>query len=522
MRSEEAIKKKAGLGALVMTARTYYILCMSFLMIPVLIFCAGYLRPYIGIPLALVFIALLVFAVRGPGYKSSALKEFIKLPWSYVVICAVLALLISLITGVGEFVYTLQDHVFRRAMLRDLIDYDWPVIFDSATQTNPVVREFFAVHENKWAFCYYFTYLLPAALIGKFGGMTAGCIALLLWNSMGIFLTFLGMTVFAKRPSYAGPFLYFFFAGLDVIPNVINMICHYDWWLWMEGYVPYLCYVANFTELSNVFNQVVPCFLIVLLLMTQPDVRAEGLTAGILFAYSPWATIGILPLAIGALFRKENGAGKGTNAIKNIFTPVNILSAVLILFLFGSLYTSNSGGVSFQGLSWTLYDNPLLFIPAYLIFLSLEVLPFYLILRKRHISDPMFAATMLTLVALPVYVVSEMNDFTMRGSMPALFVIQLYLTGLIAEKAAANEVPKEPAKKIKTVLVALVLILMMFPALENLFVIAGNEIKGSPRNSEEVYSFGNIQNEVHLVNCTNNYMTEDYEDTLFFKYLAKE
>lgn len=290
----------------------------------------------------------------------------------------------------------------------------------------------------------------------------------------------------------------------------------------MEGYVPYLCYVANFTELSNVFNQVVPCFLIVLLLMTQPDVRAEGLTAGILFAYSPWATIGILPLAIGALFRKENGAGKGTNAIKNIFTPVNILSAVLILFLFGSLYTSNSGGVSFQGLSWTLYDNPLLFIPAYLIFLSLEVLPFYLILRKRHISDPMFAATMLTLVALPVYVVSEMNDFTMRGSMPALFVIQLYLTGLIAEKAAANEVPKEPAKKIKTVLVALVLILMMFPALENLFVIAGNEIKGSPRNSEEVYSFGNIQNEVHLVNCTNNYMTEDYEDTLFFKYLAKE
>jgi hypothetical protein len=103
-----------------------------------------------------------------------------------------------------------------------------------------------------------------------------------------------------------------------------------------------------------------------------------------------------------------------------------------------------------------------------------------------------------------------------------LILLPPNITGLIAEKAAANEVPKEPAKKIKTVLVALVLILMMFPALENLFVIAGNEIKGSPRNSEEVYSFGNIQNEVHLVNCTNNYMTEDYEDTLFFKYLAKE
>ena len=109
MRSEKVIKQKAGLGALVMTARTYYILCMSFLMIPVLIFCAGYLKPYIGIPMALAFVALLVFAVRGPGYKASALKEFIKLPWSYVIICIVIAIGLSFVTGIGEFVYSMED-----------------------------------------------------------------------------------------------------------------------------------------------------------------------------------------------------------------------------------------------------------------------------------------------------------------------------------------------------------------------------------------------------------------------------
>ena len=521
MRSEKVIKQKAGLGALVMTARTYYILCMSFLMIPVLIFCAGYLKPYIGIPMALAFVALFVFAVRGLGYKASALKEFIKLPWSYVIICIVIAIGLSFVTGIGEFVYSMEDHVYRRAMLRDLINYEWPVIYDTSTQTNPVVIEYFTGHPAKSALTYYFTYFLPAALVGKIGGMTAGSIALLLWNSIGLFLIFLGMTVFAKRPSYAGPFILVFFAGLDAIPNAINAIWHYDWWLWMEGYVPYLCYVANFTELCDVFHQIIPCCIIVLLLMTQPDTRSEGLTAGLLFAYSPWATIGILPLCIGAFFRKDGGAGKGITAVKNIFTPVNILAAGLILALFGSFYTSNSGSISFQGIAWTFYDEPFQYIPAYLIFIAVEVLPFYLILRGRYGKDPMFGAACLTLVLLPVYVVSEMNDFNMRGSMPSLFVLQLFLTAIVAEKIHENEIPKKTGDRVKTVLATLVLILMMFPAFLNMFVIFGNEIKGSPNNVEAIGSYGNIVDESYLGHITNNFMAEGYENSFFYKYLAR-
>ena len=109
----------------------------------------------------------------------------------------------------------------------------------------------------------------------------------------------------------------------------------------------------------------------------------------------------------------------------------------------------------------------------------------------------------------------------MRGSMPALFVLQLFLTGIVAEKASANEVPKEKGKLIKTALASLVLILMMFPALLNLFVIAGNEIKNSPHNSENIGSFGNINDESYLGHITNNFMNENYEDTFFYKYMAR-
>ena len=103
MRAESSIKK-AKHGDIVMTARSYYVLCMSYLLIPVIIFCTGFLKLYIGIPMALAFAALLVFAVRGPGYKNSIGKDFIKLPLSYVIICVVIAVLLSLVTGIDECV----------------------------------------------------------------------------------------------------------------------------------------------------------------------------------------------------------------------------------------------------------------------------------------------------------------------------------------------------------------------------------------------------------------------------------
>ena len=63
--------------------------------------------------------------------------------------------------------------------------------------------------------------------------------------------------------------------------------------------------------------------------------------------------------------------------------------------------------------------------------------------------------------------------------------------------------------------------LMMFPALLNMFVIFGNEIQGSPHNTENIGSFGNINDEYYLEHVTNNFMAEGYEDSFFFKYLAR-
>lgn len=513
-------------GMVSVSYRVFFLSCLLFLVLPVIIFCLGYLRPSIGITLAVAFSGMAVIAVldcmKSPeGKELDSREKEILIPVKYLIMFAIAAVAVTLVTGVGEYVYPLQDHPYRRAILNDLINYKWPVVYNYSTQTNPEVREIFGLVSGERAFSYYFVYWLPAALIGKLLGFGAANVALVIWNSLGIFLGFIAMCAVNKRFSAAMPFLYVFFAGLDALPNVVHLFTGYDAWLWMEGYVPGISFVANFTELANVFNQTVPCFLIMAVLLLSNNMRSAGLIGGILFAYSPWAVFGLLPIIIGFFLRKEMRSGIVKKDILNILTPVNIVSAILLLVIFGSYYMSNSGAVSFRGFTWTFYNSPITFIPAYLLFIAIEILPVAAVLFKQHKKDPVFVATVITLCIIPLYRVSEMNDFSMRGSMPGLFVLCIMLSGYVSSMFLPENAPKTKKDWIKSAAVMLMVILMMFPAAVNLFVIAGSSLTGEENNKDNIGSFGNIRQASYAKTIEEQFFAPDYRNKFFYKYLSK-
>ena len=334
-----------------------YASIVLFLTVPLFMFFMGYLKLIVGIPLTLIFGGLLLYAVSDcandpDGHKLSLSETALEVPVSYIIGFAVIALLISYVSGVGEYIYSLQDHEYRRAILRDLIDYDWPVIYNYKTQTNPEVIEIFKNASGNRAFSYYFIYWMPAALVGKMFGFNAGNFVLFLWNSVGIFLSFLGASAAIKKFTYWVPFIFVFFSGLDAIPNMVYELTQYDGWRWFEGYVTSMSYVSNFREMASVFNQMIPCFLVVCLLMMSFNVRSLGLTSGILFCYSPWAVFGILPMVIATLCSKKHRASKVSRTITNALSPSNIASAMFILLIFGSYYMTNSAAVSYKGFAW--------------------------------------------------------------------------------------------------------------------------------------------------------------------------
>ena len=514
-------------GTVSVSYRAFHAACLIFLALPVIIFCLGYLRPLIGITLMICFAGMCAISIMEcmndpEGNKLEKQDEMINIPVKFLIAFAVTAVAVSLITGVGEYVFTLQDHPFRRAILKDLVNYEWPVIYNYNTQTNPEVIKIFGMVSGERAFSYYFVYWLPAALVGKLFGFGAANFALLIWNSIGIFLGFVAMCAINKRYSFAMPFLYVFFAGLDVIPNIIHFFTGYDAWLWLEGWVPGISYVANFTELANVFNQIVPCFIIMAMLLMSHNMRSSGLTGGLLFAYSPWAVFGLLPIIIGFALRKEMRSKSVKRDILNILTPVNIVSAILLLILFGSYYLSNSGAVSFRGFTWTFYKQPALFIPAYLLFIVIEVLPFAVVLYSRYKKDPVFIASIITLCILPLYRVSEMNDFSMRGSMPGLFVICILFSGCFSSMFAPENQPKDKKSWAKCAAMTFLVILMMFPAVINLFVIAGSTITGDESNKDKIGSFGNIQDAYYAKTIEEQFFAPDYRNKFFYRYFARQ
>lgn len=503
-----------------------YASIVLFLTVPLFMFFMGYLKLIVGIPLTLIFGGLLLYAVSDcandpDGHKLSLSETALEVPVSYIIGFAVIALLISYVSGVGEYIYSLQDHEYRRAILRDLIDYDWPVIYNYKTQTNPEVIEIFKNASGNRAFSYYFIYWMPAALVGKMFGFNAGNFVLFLWNSVGIFLSFLGASAAIEKFTYWVPFIFVFFSGLDAIPNMVYELTQYDGWRWFEGYVTSMSYVSNFREMASVFNQMIPCFLVVCLLMMSFNVRSLGLTSGILFCYSPWAVFGILPMVIATLCSKKHRASKVSRTITNALSPSNIASAMFILLIFGSYYMTNSAAVSYKGFAWQYFDSPLKFVIAYIVFVLIEVIPFALILYKSEKSNIVYWAAFATLLILPFYRISEMNDFTMRGSMPALFFFSIALTGIVAEIMDKKNTPTTKKGWLKPAAVMLTVIIMMFTTLLNLFVIFGSIIEGDPGAEENIGSFGNINQAEYAEVIQEQFFAEGYEDSFFYKYFAR-
>ena len=503
-----------------------YASIVLFLTIPLFMFFLGYLKLVVSIPLTLIFAGIVLYCVsdcmNGPdGNKNWGSDKDLKIPLSYLIGFAVTALAVSFVSGAGEYIYTLQDHEYRRAILRDLINYEWPVIYNYNTQTNPEVIKIFGMASGQRAFSYYFIYWMPAALAGKAFGFNVGNFVLYLWNSIGIFLCLLSTSAVIKKVTAWVPFIFVFFSGLDIIPNLVYELTHYSDWRWFEGFVTSMSYVSNFRELASVFNQMVPCFLVVAILLMSNNTRSMGLTAGILFCYSPWAVFGILPMVAAFLFGKNLRASKISKTLYNTFSPANIASAVLILTIFGSYYMTNSGAVGYKGFAWEYFSNPGWFILAYIVFILIEVIPFALILYKREKYNPVFIAAFATLLILPFYRVSEMNDFTMRGSMPALFFFCILLCGVVSEVMDQKNTPTTKKGWLKSAAIMLTVILMTFPTLLNLFVIFGSMLQGDKGNEENIGSLGNINQAEYAEVIQEQFFAEGYEGSFFYRYFAK-
>lgn len=503
---------------------SFLAVCLAYLGIPVIIFAFGALRIWWAVILLLLLAVPAVLIVRNirkehiPGGKDDtciSLKMFL----------AAFALISVWVYfgGIGEFSWTTADHPYRAAILNDLIDYKWPVVYDMSRQAG-ALRGMTGMR----ALAYYYTFWTVPALAGKMFGITAARAVLVLWSVTGLMLVFTGICTIQKKPSFTALLMMIIFSTFDFIPlTVMDILNVYDgsW----EGWNLHLNIHSNTFQIMNVFNQSIPGWLAAVLLLKYRDCRIIAFTGGMTFCYSPWGAVGMVPVAVYYwIFGKD---GK-RNRIKDMFSVCNILPAAGILLFIAPFYMLNT--LTKRGWTVTFYKSTPAFILSLILYAVFEAGIWFLLLwpyRKKDNSilydRKLFIATAAVFVFLPFYLVGGFtHDLLMRGSLIPFFILTvmsvLKLDEIVAPVRSGDHLNIKSAGFLLTYFLAALTPIMLIVASVAGTVEMYKEYGFDNPDRYPLGSFGNVRDEEYADGVKDIFLSDNYEDTLFFRYLARE
>ena len=493
-----------------------YIIC------PILIF----LIFWVKLPIAFVCCGLIILFWKKLISGIEPCKEIsITTNIRFWLIALVIIAMWVLFSGIGGFSYQTGDFYGRNPMFRDLYNYAWPVYYDLSIEP-PLVQKY--TGNAATASCgYYFSWWLPVAScskvllrlnVNKAIVDSISNILLYLWAVLGLFLVVYCLVRLLKKYSYWILSTLILFGGFDFLIYCLNNKqiphnTHIEWWATLFQYTD------NTAQLYWAFNQAIPIWLIIaFLLLIKNNKYMAGWTA-LGFAYSPFATLGLVPIVIAALFNQDKG--KILHKLKNAVSAYNICIPIIMLVIFGSFYMQIVSGASlYSGFIFALYPELKTFT-VYILFLFVEFLIYFIALGKIAKHYRFYWVVLFELLLIPLYRMGKFNDFSMRVSIPALFILMVLCLQRLFDAEASGDAKN---KRIIIICLCLGYLTSCTEIQRNLTMTLMTPEENYLRNN--VYSFGNIEweNEDYIYLHVNQYMSldKDYKNSFFYKYLAQE
>ncbi len=242
-------------------------LAYLYLLLPFIIFCLGWLRLSIALPTTVLMLWVL-WRLWSPKRRPELAKGSLDFEENdqvqnreilHIILAILLTGLWVFLSGVGGYAFQNWDHHWRNAVLRDLITFDWPVVY-SSPERGPIKM-----------LVYYVGYWLPAALTGKLLGWKFANLTLFLWTWLGVLLVTLHFGLKLKTSSLKAILLLIAFSGMDALgalvfardyPTLWPPVQHLEIW---GGNLQYSSFT---TQLFWVFNQAVPAWLCIAMFVT--------------------------------------------------------------------------------------------------------------------------------------------------------------------------------------------------------------------------------------------------------------
>jgi len=396
-------------------------LSILYLTLPFLIFLFGWVRLAIAIPLGLFFLFTLWRLFKQPFNPRSPLFT---IHWSpstvYWLLITISWLLLS---GIGGYAFQNWDHNWRNVVLRDLMNFDWPVYY-AQPESGPVKM-----------LVYYVGFWLPSALFAKFTNWQVANLALFAWSLLGLLLVTHQLAIALKTSNLKAALLLIFFSGLDILgalffpqgyPTVFPPIAHLETW---AGNLQYSSFT---TQLFWVYNQAIPAWLCIVLLADEiPGTNCQLPITNKLFIFSlcfffaPLAAMGLLPYVLVELVKHTDFK----SPFKHL-NPAVVLAAAIIFSLSTFYFLANAAAQQrgFQSLA----------IKDFLAFFLLEGGLLWLILAPSKYKDPRWVVTGILLALIPFIHLGSDRDFVMRASIAPLFYLMLLAGETIFNQAISR------------------------------------------------------------------------------------
>ncbi|MBF0315868.1 MAG: hypothetical protein HQK50_13885 [Oligoflexia bacterium] len=494
--------------------------------LPFFIFFFGWLKLPVAMVITPLFTITLFFSLQyfknqqQTRKKTYSIREELKQhPWittlSIIVIIATITLWVTL-SGSGRFFLQNGDYHKHNAVLNDLVSMAWPVayqnlpLYEIASENYPYKLDYFYL-------VYYLAYYLPAALIGKiFADIYVANHMLFLWTIFGALLAIAWIFRLIGKLSMLAPCFFILFSGLDFIgllfnpdpksknvESILKGTSHIEWWAGY-GFWQYSSSTAClfWTPHHFITAWVLTAFLLYWFMQKEQTTTSSACFSPFPFIYSlsafwsPFVMIGLAPFLLLSLFH---------HPLKQLFHWKSILLPLLLLLTIALFYQGNLMKHP-QGFFWD-FLSPTIFWPRYLLFCFLEFGVYALLIwplfrQGGAFERSLYAITIILLILLPLYKLGYYNDFTMRVSLPALFVLQL----LVWKFLSSENFKQDHLYPIK-VMIVMALFLGSFTPLQ--------EISRSIAHSEAQFEFTNVPKTFK----GSQFM--GHQNSLFFEYLGK-
>jgi hypothetical protein len=420
-------------------------LAVAYLAVPAVIFFAGWIRPAVGIPAALVVVGTVIFLVR---QKNLAVPRPV-LPVKTFCAVLVLALLWTLLIGVGGVFPQSSDYVKHNLLFHDLASLPWPVNYDVAGGKNYL--------------CYGTGYYLVPALGGKLLGFGAVPVLAFLWTLAGVALFFYWLASRSKSPAttltvvllFAAPGILWTYFKLHGLPGLVSA----------DGLQAKLLKNGLFFNYNDSFTRFqfqpqhaltgwLGAAVLYEMLWTQKNPRGVVFVWAACLLWSPLTGLGLLlvPLAAWRQVRWQN-----------YFEPANLLGGGVLLAVLG-IYFQGHRALADNGFIWEFSSGAdwLLFYPLFLVLTVSPVLFMALVELKYKIlgeTRPLFFGAAAILLLLPLYKMGFAGDLRMQSAAPALLLLALAADRILQHEKLSLEQP------LCQLLVAGLLLGAVYPAL---------------------------------------------------------